>query len=209
MRRVRWVSAGALKSPTSPPPFPPPLGHDGRRGGSKKRRMNRRDFTAGLVLAAAARQAVAQVPTQQRRIAFVHPVFPADQLTEKAGIFYRAFFAELPRLGHTEGGNLIIERYSAEGQPDRFAALAQQVVSRKPDLILVLGRDLAGVFNAAGRIPIVAILSDPIKTGTVASLARPGGSMTGISLDAGFEIYGKRLQILKELLPSAAKIGFL
>ena len=132
------------------------------------------------------------------------------QLTENGGTFYHLFFVELHRSGYTEGGNLIIERYSAEGQPDRFADLARKVVNRNPDLIAVIGNEFAAVFNAATRaIPILAIMIDPIRTGTVASLAHPHGNITGISLDAGFEIYGKRLQILKELLPQASKVGFL
>ena len=83
-------------------------------------------------------------------------------------------------------------------------------MNRNPDLIAVIGNEFATVFNAATRaIPILAIMIDPIRTGTVASLAHPSGNITGISLDAGFEIYGKRLQILKELLPPASQVGFL
>jgi putative ABC transport system substrate-binding protein len=172
--------------------------------------MRRRDFAAGLLLAAIARSVPAQQPGKQYRIALVHPTIPANQLTEKGGTFYQLFFVELHRSGYTEGGNLIVERYSAEGHPDRFADLAREIVNRNPDLIAVIGNDFATVFNAATRtIPILAIMIDPIRTGTVASLAHPGGNITGISLDAGFEIYGKRLQILKELLPAASRVGFL
>jgi ABC-type uncharacterized transport system substrate-binding protein len=161
----------------------------------------RRDFAAGLLLAAIARSVPAQQPGKQYRIALVHPTIPANQLTEKGGTFYQLFFVELHRSGYTEGGNLIVERYSAEGHPDRFADLAREIV---------IGNDFATVFNAATRtIPILAIMIDPIRTGTVASLAHPGGNITGISLDAGFEIYGKRLQILKELIPAASRVGFL
>jgi putative tryptophan/tyrosine transport system substrate-binding protein len=177
-----------------------------RRG----RRMRRRDFTAGLLLSPIARSALAQQPARQYRIALVHPTIPANQLTEMGGAFYHLFFVELHRSGYTEGGNLTIERYSAEGHPDRFAELAREVVNRNPDLIAVIGNEFATAFNAATRmIPILAIMIDPIKTGTVASLAHPGGNITGISLDAGFDIYGKRLQILKELLPPASRVGFL
>ena len=172
--------------------------------------MKRRDFAAGLLLAAMAGSAPAQQPGKQYRIALVHPTIPANQLTEKGGTFYELFFLELHRSGYTEDGNLIIERYSAEGHPNRFADLAREVVNRNPDLIAVIGNDFATAFNAATRtIPILAIMIDPVRTGTVASLAHPGGNITGISLDAGFEIYGKRLQILKELLPRASKVGFL
>ena len=161
--------------------------------------MRRRCFTAGLLLAATARSVLAEQLGRQYRIALVHPIIPANQLTETGGTFYHSFFVELHRWGYTEGGNLIIERYSAEGHSDRFADIARDVANRNPDLIVVIGNEFAIEFNAATHtIPILAVMIDPIRTGTVASLAHPTGNITGISLDAGFEIYGKRLQILKE-----------
>jgi putative ABC transport system substrate-binding protein len=171
--------------------------------------MKRRDFAAGLLTAFVARPARAQTPAKQRRIAIVHPVIPAASLTGKAGTFYRRFFAELQRLGHNEGSTLIVERYSAEGHPDRYADLARSVMASKPDLIFAIGNDLAALFGSTtATTPIVAALIDPIRSGTVDSLAHPGGTLTGITVDAGFEIYGKRLQILKELLPTASRVGF-
>jgi putative tryptophan/tyrosine transport system substrate-binding protein len=109
-----------------------------------------------------------------------------------------------------EGSNLVVERFSAGGRSDRFAALAAEVVSRKPDVIVVNLNDLIKAFAAAtATIPIVAISGDPIAGGLLTNLARPGGNLTGVSINAGIEIYGKRLQILKEALPSAAKIAYL
>ena len=84
------------------------------------------------------------------------------------------------------------------------------MVSRKPDVIIVNLNDLVKAFAAAtATIPIVAIVGDPIAGGLVTNLAHPGGNITGVSVNAGIEIYGKRLQILKETMPSAAKVAYL
>ncbi len=175
--------------------------------------MQRRDFTMLLAVAAVAWPFVAQGqrPRKQHHIAVVHSGIPADQLTEKAGPFWvRRFYETLRGLGDTEGGNLVVERFSAGGRSDRFAALAAEVVSRKPDVIVVNLNDLIKAFAAAtSTIPIVAISGDPIVGGLLTNLARPGGNLTGVSINAGIEIYGKRLQILKEALPSATKVAYL
>jgi putative ABC transport system substrate-binding protein len=175
--------------------------------------MRRRNFIAAGVaaLATLVEQSFAQQPEKQRRIAFVHSGIPADQLTETAGPFWvRRFFETLHRLGYVEGGNLVVERYSAEGRFDRFAALSAAVVSRNPDVIVMNLNALVNAFRAAtATIPIVAIVEDPIRSGLVKSMARPGGNLTGVSVDAGFEVYGKELEILKEAIPSAAKVAYL
>jgi putative ABC transport system substrate-binding protein len=175
--------------------------------------VKRREFITLLGGAAAAWPvaARAQQPQKQYRIAFVHSGIPAGQLTENAGPFWvRRFYEVLRRLGDVEGGNLVVERYSAEGRSDRFAALAAAVVSRRPDVIIVNLNDLVKAFLAAtSTIPIVAITADPIAAGLVRSLARPGGNLTGASINAGNEIHGKRLQILKEAMPSATKVAYL
>jgi len=174
--------------------------------------MRRREFI-GLVAGTASWPiaARAQQPQKQWRIAFVHSGIPADKLTEAAGPFWvRRFYETLRGLGDVEGSNLVVERYSAEGYSDRFTALAADVVSRNPDVIISNLNDLVKVFAAATvTIPIVAIVGDPVATGLVTNLARPGGNVTGVSINAGAEIVGKRLQILKEAVPSAAKIAYL
>src|SRR5204863_7567662 len=89
------------------------------------RHTRRRDFTVGLLLAAAAPRAGAQVPAKRHQIALVHSAIPADQLTETGGIgtlhWVRQFLQELRRLGEIEGSNLTVERYSAETHSNRFA----------------------------------------------------------------------------------------
>jgi putative ABC transport system substrate-binding protein len=172
--------------------------------------MRRREFTAGLLLAAAT------LPTraQQRaipRIALFHPAIPTTLLTETGGgTAWRAFFQELRRLGYVEGQNLIIERYSAEGHHERYADIARAIVNSKPDLIVTGTNPVVLAFKAVtSTVPLVAFMIDPLKAGLVASLARPGGNLTGITLDPGIEIWGKRLELLKEAIPQTTRAAFL
>src|SRR5712691_7735293 len=175
--------------------------------------MKRREFITLLGGAAAAWPLAtrAQQPATRPRIAIFHPAIPTTLLTETGGgSAWRAFFSELRRLGYVEGENLIIERYSAEGHHERYANLAREIVTSSPDLIVTGTNPVVIVFKAAtSTIPIVAFMLDPLKAGLVTSLARPGGNLTGITLDAGIEIWGKRLQMLKEAIPSTAKAAFL
>jgi putative tryptophan/tyrosine transport system substrate-binding protein len=173
--------------------------------------MRRREFTAGVLLAAAAWPAWAQQRATPRRIAIFHPAIPVTLLTETGGgSAWRAFFRELRRLGYVEGQNLIIERYSAEGHHERYADIARQIVTSNPELIVTGTNPVVLAFRAAtGAIPVVAFMVDPLKAGLVASLARPGGNLTGITLDPGIELWGKRLELLKEAIPSTARAFFL
>jgi putative ABC transport system substrate-binding protein len=174
--------------------------------------MRRREFIAGIGTSTAWPLAArAQQSAKQHRIAFVHSGIPADQLTETAGPFWvRRFYETLRGLGYAEGGNLIVERHSAEGRFERFASLAAAVVSRDPDVVLVNQNDFVKAFMAAtATIPIVSITGDPIAGGLVTNLARPGGNLTGVSINAGIEIGAKRLQILKEAMPKASKVAYL
>ncbi len=113
-------------------------------------------------------------------------------------------------MGYVEGQNLIIERYSAEGHHERYADFAREIVTRNPDVIVTGTNPVVMAFTATtSTIPIVAFMLDPLKAGLVTSLSRPGGNLTGITLDPGIEIWGKRLEILKEAIPSTAKAAFL
>ena len=172
------------------------------------REMRRREFIQLAGSAALVWPLAARAQQKPRRLALVHSGIPADRLTESGGPFWvRRFHETLRGLGDVEGSNLIIERFSAEGHSERFAPLAAEVASRKPDIIVVNLNDLVKAFmTATTTIPIVAVVGDPIAYGLVTNLARPGGNVTGVSINAGIEIYAKRLQILKEALPSAARI---
>jgi putative ABC transport system substrate-binding protein len=163
--------------------------------------MRRRDFTIGLLLAAAAPSVRAQEQGKQHRIAIVISTGPAASINDQGIRLWQAFFEELRRLGDVEGQNLAVERYSREGRPERLADLAREVVSRNPDLIVAIGPLITLAVSAAtSTIPIVATGDHP-SSGIVPSLARPGGNMTGARVELGYEIWGKRLQILKEAVP--------
>jgi len=121
-----------------------------------------------------------------------------------------AFRAGLRDLGYVEGRNVALEYRYAEGQPERISDLALQIASLKPDVLLVLGGDMVPfVKNATATVPVVMLTSqDPVEAGLVASFARPGGNLTGVAFVSS-ETAGKRLQFLKEAVPSLARVAVL
>jgi ABC-type uncharacterized transport system substrate-binding protein len=123
---------------------------------------------------------------------------------------YEAFLHGLRDLGYVEGESLIMERRDAEGQLDRLPELAAQLVGLKVDVIVtwsVPGTSAAQ--RATSTIPIVmAEAGDPVRTGLVASLARPGGNVTGLSTMSS-DIAGKQLQLLKEAAPKISRVAVL
>ena len=150
-----------------------------------------------------------------QRIAFVITAFPAaqfsgKQLRELRDPFSLAFFNELDRLGYVEGQSLLIEGYSGQGRASHYPDLARDVVSRNPDVIVVISSDLVLDFKAATTtIPIVGLFARPIEYGVVANLARPGGNITGVTVDVGGEQWGKRVQLLQQVVPQATRLGVL
>ena len=121
-----------------------------------------------------------------------------------------ALLAGLRDLGYVEGRNIVLEYRGAEGRPERISGLAHQIVASKPDAIVVLGGDLVPFLkDATSTIPVVMLTSqDPVEAGVVASFARPGGNLTGVSFISS-ETAGKRLQFLKEALPSLTRVAAL
>src|SRR5262245_32937267 len=175
--------------------------------------QTRREFITLLGGAAAAwpLAARAQVPAKRYRMAVASPTFPVAGMREGAdNPHYDALFGELRRLGYVEGHNLVADRYSAGGRPERFAALADEVTRTKPDLIIASFTPLVRTLKAAtDSIPIVGAMADPTAYGLVTSLARPGGNVTGVSVDAGLEIWAKRLQILQEVIRGRTRVGYI
>jgi putative tryptophan/tyrosine transport system substrate-binding protein len=173
--------------------------------------MRRRDFIAGLLVASTVRHARAQQPAKVHRIAVINTASPVTEITETGSLrYFRAFFQELRRLGYVEGRNLIVERYSGLGQTEHYAELARVVVHSQPDLILASTNIWVQLLKPlTATIPIVGTMGDPIGFGLVASLAHPGGNITGISVDAGPEIQTKRLELLREAFPPVSRVGYL
>jgi len=176
--------------------------------------MRRRDFMAGS--AATAALGVAGWPVYAeidagspvpKRIAVVHSSATRDQLTGSA---YPAYFRELDRLGYVEGKNLVVEWYSVLGRHDRTEEIARAVVASRPDLIFPNSTALALALKPlTAAISILALTGDPVASGIVTSLAKPGGNITGVSVDVGLGIYGKRFQFLFETAPRVANVRFL
>jgi putative ABC transport system substrate-binding protein len=145
-----------------------------------------------------------------QRVAIVAPAVPVTVMTETADDpLFPALLKELRRLGYVEGQTLLIERYSGEGRASHYADLARDVVSRNPDVIIALTNELVLDFKAATTtIPTVGVFGIPVETGIVASLARPGGNITGVSVSVGLEQWDKRVQLLRQLVPQATRLGF-
>jgi len=148
--------------------------------------MRRRDFSAILLIAGAAIQPVlAEAPVKQRRIAIVAAAEKPENISEAGSGFWRTFFGELRHLGHVEGADLVVERYSAEGHPGRYGDLARDVVSLNPDIILVTGNQLARTFRPwTGATPIVATMAlvDLALGSRLAATSWPTFLLRGVAL---------------------------
>ena len=172
--------------------------------------MERRDtLLALLALGAAPLAAKAQQATKVARIGYLSPnLADGRQLRD-------AFLQGLQDLGYVQGRNLVVEYRDAEGKFERLVALATELaaelVALKVDVIFVGGgtRVTLAAMQATKTIPIVfAGIGDPVESGVVASLARPGGNVTGFS-SLGPELVGKRLELLKQALPGVDRVAVL
>ena len=170
--------------------------------------MERRTFLGvitGALLAAplvAGAQQAGKVP----RIGFLSATSPSDRPR-----LLDAFRQGLRELGWVEGQNIVIDYRYAEGRVDRLPDLAAELVRLKVDLIVSWGtQGVTAAKNATETIPIVMIaVRDPVGTGLIASLVRPGGNVTGVSGYAGLEIVAKQLVLLKETVPKIRRVAVL
>jgi len=121
---------------------------------------------------------------------------------------FEAFRDGLRELGYEEGQNIVFERRSAEGKIDSYPTLAAELIQFKVDVIVAVGTPAAtAAKRATSTIPIIIMgVADPVGTGLVASLARPGGNITGLS-NLGVDLSGKRLELLKEAVPKLARVA--
>src|SRR5262245_2375194 len=155
-----------------------------------------------LLLLAAGTLAEAQQPTKVARIGYL--VGPSSAGSAR----YEAFRQGLRELGYVEGKNIVIEWRSNEGNRERQRALVAELLRLKVDVIVAVGGGDVGIAKeATATIPIVMIQGgDPVGSGFVASLARPGGNITGLATLRP-ELSGKRLELLKEGVPSLSRVA--
>jgi putative ABC transport system substrate-binding protein len=170
--------------------------------------MRRREFITLICGAAAAwpLAAHAQQPERMRRLAVL---MGGISESDPDGVRRRAAFQEsLQRLGWSEGRNIQINYRFSRSDADRINADARELVGLAPDVILSTGTpSTAALQRATGNVPIVfAIVSDPVGDGFVASLAKPGGNITGFSSFES-EIGGKWLEMLKEIAPGVTRVA--
>lgn len=169
-------------------------------------RINRRRLLiAAGALAASPIASMAQQPGKTWRIGFL-----AGAARPQNGLPPAPLRAGLAELGYVEGSNVVYEGRWAEGKFDRFPALAEELVKLRVDAIVVIGWVATrAVKRATSTIPIIiAGVGDAVESGLAASLARPGANLTGMS-DMEAELSSKRLQLLKETIPKAARMAVL
>jgi len=179
--------------------------------------MDRRGFLAGTgaVLLAAPHAADAQPVRKRPRIALLFNNIPLADVTGPQPVSddAKAFLDGMRALGWRDGENITIERRSAEGQPDRYGGLIQELVEMRVDLVVVSAARPAKMIKQASDAMLVVICGGNadalVREGLVASLARPGGTVTGLTVSTGREIEDKRLQLLKEAVPKASRVAYL
>jgi putative ABC transport system substrate-binding protein len=161
-------------------------------------------FMLSALLVALSISAEAQ-PRRMPRIGYLIAVSPSASANR-----VQAFLDGLRELGYTDGTNLVIDYRYAEEKLDRLPTLAAELVSLKPDIILTAGSQATrAAKEATSTIPIVMTNDpDPVGSGFVASLARPGGNITGLSTLAP-ELTGKRLELLGEIVPKLSRVAIL
>jgi putative ABC transport system substrate-binding protein len=167
--------------------------------------MRRREFIAGTAasmafgFAGSTHAQTSAAPAGTKRMAVALPSGDPKSTNFRNTRGFKSYWAELNKRGYFEGKNLIVERYSAGGRVERYREMASAIVASHPDLILSEAGPLSRYFKAlTSTIPIVASSADPVEARLVTNLARPGGNITGMSIDAGLGIWSKRLQLLSD-----------
>lgn len=170
------------------------------------RTVHKLGTAAMLLLLVMPLAADAQPRAKLYRIGYIQTATPEEQepLTQ-------ALREGLRELGYVEGRNVVLEQRLAGGKPERLPALAAELVGLKVDVIVTGANPaIAAVQKATTTIPVVMATSrDPVGSGFVASLARPGGNITGLNADPTPEVQSKRLELLKEAVPKASRVALL
>ena len=166
--------------------------------------MRRRDFIITLI------GVVTACPFVTRAQQTTTPLigFLSSRSPNESEVLVAAFRQGLAEAGYVEGQNVHLAFRWAEGRYDRLPALAAELVKSQVAVIASVGGSVSGLAakSATSTIPIVAVMSDPVKAGLAASFNRPGGNLTAVSVLSS-PLIGKRLQLLRELVPTATRIG--
>ena len=168
--------------------------------------MDRRALLAALGLLAASRYAEAQKAGKVYRIGVLSSAGPEQERALQAALRER-----LRERGWVEGQNVVVEWRYAEGQYEKAPQLIAGLVGLKPDLLMTRGGPVTtAAKRATATLPIVMwSVTDPVGIGVVASLAQPGGNVTGLADDGDPEITGKRLQLLKQVARATTKVAII
>jgi putative ABC transport system substrate-binding protein len=159
----------------------------------------------GSILFALGLPAEAQPPTKIPRIGYLNPAETSQYRDSRI----EAFRQGLRELGYVEGKNIIIEYRYAEGNSERLPELVRELIDLKVDIIFVMGTPaVRAAKNATATLPIVTTSSDPVRLGLVGGLARPGENITGLTTFTS-ELAGKRLELLKEIVPQVSRVAVL
>ncbi|MEA3193842.1 MAG: hypothetical protein QOD26_2175 [Betaproteobacteria bacterium] len=165
-----------------------------------------RSTIARLLFLAALLPAASLVAEAQRPAKTPHIAFLAGGSRAGDALLIAAFWRRMNELGYVEGRNVIAEYRFAEGAPERLPVLAAELARMKVDVIVGPGSGVAAAKQVTDEIPIVITLGDPIGSKFAASLARPGGNVTGLSAQLP-ELGAKQLELLKEALPSLSRVS--
>jgi len=176
--------------------------------------MRRRGFLMLVGGLLGAPFASAQADKRIYRVGVILTTSPLAEMTGQDPVHptIRAFVHEMRARGYVEGRNLVLERRTAGGTPVRYPGIVAELVGLDPDVIVTAGDSgwIASAKNAWGSVPIVALgADDPVKHGLAASLARPGGNLTGLLSVTGPENNQKRLELLKEAIPTVSRVAYL
>jgi len=169
-------------------------------------RQGRRRFVlGGAAICAAPRLAAGQSADRALRLAILSEATEAARAPN-----WKRFFGRLAELGYVEGRNLVVEARHAEGVPARLPALAAELVAWRPDVVVAVATPSAvAAKNATATIPVVFVgPADPVGSGLVTNLGRPGGNVTGFS-PMQAEIGGKWIELLRELVPGLKRAAYL
>jgi putative ABC transport system substrate-binding protein len=175
--------------------------------------VNRRAFVSSVALGLLAVPLAAEAQQANRvyRLGFLVPT-ERPRPSEPWGMVAH-LLAALRGLGYVDGQNLVVQRRYAEGKVEHLPGLARELVQLKVDVIVAIsGSALRPARDATATIPIVMLAGwnpDPVAAGFIASLTRPGGNITGVLIAADDTLAGKRLQLIKEVVPQSTRIGLL